>query len=59
MFKESAAFDDCFELNGATTTVDRDMLDKAHYMLRPLMLRRIKSKPKQSGPNSVLQWNLD
>jgi SWI/SNF-related matrix-associated actin-dependent regulator of chromatin subfamily A member 5 len=42
IFPDSAAFDDCFNLT--TSTVNRGTLEKAHYLLRPFMLRRVKNE---------------
>ena len=47
LFKDAAVFDAAFNLNqngNQTIQVDRDMLSKAHYMLRPFILRRLKTE---------------
>lgn len=46
-------FDNAFDLNtngNRTIQVDRDMLSKAHYMLRPFILRRLKSEVEKALP---------
>jgi SWI/SNF-related matrix-associated actin-dependent regulator of chromatin subfamily A member 5 len=42
IFPDSSAFDDCFNLT--TSTVNKKTLQKAHYLLRPFLLRRVKSE---------------
>ena len=44
----SDAFDSAFNL--AASKVDDDMLTKAHYMLRPFVLRRIKADVEKTLP---------
>lgn len=34
-------------------TIDRSLLDKAHYMMRPFILRRLKSEVEQTLPPKV------
>jgi SWI/SNF-related matrix-associated actin-dependent regulator of chromatin subfamily A member 5 len=41
-------FDECFDLGNGK--VDCEMLSKAHYMLRPFMLRRVKSEVENKLP---------
>ena len=49
MFSSSAAFDKAFDLN--TSSMDVDVLEKAHYLLKPFMLRRIKADVEKGlGP---------
>ena len=39
-----------FRFNGASMVLDEDMLGKAHYMLRPFLLRRLKVEVEQKLP---------
>ena len=48
VFQSSVAFDECFNLSHGK--VDAEMLTKAHHLLRPLMLRRIKSEVEKKLP---------
>lgn len=48
IFVSSEPFDQCFNL--AKQMVDQDMLAKAHYLLRPFVLRRTKSEVAQRLP---------
>ena len=62
IFTESSAFDDAFDLTGRerqTSTgiiskndmrVDRNVLSKAHYMMRPFILRRLKTEVEGKLP---------
>lgn len=50
MFTDSAAFDTAFNLGIHKQSVDRDMLTKAHYMLRPFILRRLKTEVEKALP---------
>jgi len=49
-------FSNAFELNGASDTgiqIDRDKLGRAHYLLRPLMLRRLKIEVEKLLPRRL------
>ena len=48
VFKDSSKFDQGFDLS--TKEVDSDLLEKTHYMLRPFMLRRLKSEVEKKLP---------
>jgi hypothetical protein len=48
LFGASASFDNAFNLS--RNTVDDGMLAKAHYLLRPFMLRRIKADVEKTVP---------
>uniref|UniRef100_A0A7S2WMT9 Uncharacterized protein n=1 Tax=Mucochytrium quahogii TaxID=96639 RepID=A0A7S2WMT9_9STRA len=48
MFTSSEQFDQCFDL--AKQIVERDMLEKAHYLIRPFVLRRTKGEVEQRMP---------
>ena len=50
VFIDSGPFDDAFQLNSSDMKIDRDVLDQAHYLLRPLMLRRLKSEVETKLP---------
>ena len=51
IFTASSAFDEAFDIsNTEDQKVDDDMLSKAHFMLRPFMLRRIKADVEKSVP---------
>ena len=50
IFDEEDPFDSCFELIGSEAKVDHGMLDKAHYLLRAFMLRRVKSEVENKMP---------
>ena len=54
VFDDPTPFDDCFSFdkNGGIS-VDRGVLDKAHYLLRPFVLRRVKSEVEQMLPKKV------
>jgi len=49
IFTESTAFDEAFNLSGVIS-INRDVINKSHYLLRPFILRRIKSEVEQSLP---------
>lgn len=54
IFDHSEKFDDCFSFdNGGQISVDRQVLAKAHYLLRPFVLRRVKSEVEVSLPPKV------
>ena len=44
IFTVSEPFDDAFEMGAETINIDRKTLDAAHHLLRPLMLRRLKTE---------------
>eukprot|EP01048_Picozoa_sp_COSAG05_P011864 COSAG05_NODE_1147_length_5730_cov_3.054520_13_plen_95_part_00 len=48
IFTDSHDFDSAFNLT--KSEVDDDMLAKAHYMLRPFILRRIKADVEKTVP---------
>mmetsp|Transcript_12809 Transcript_12809/g.21980 ORF Transcript_12809/g.21980 Transcript_12809/m.21980 type:complete len:1939 (+) Transcript_12809:3717-9533(+) len=48
IFTESSTFDSCFDL--AKQIVETDMLAKAHYLIRPFVLRRTKGEVEQKMP---------
>ena len=50
IFIDSGPFDDAFQLNSSDLKIDRDVLDQTHYLLRPLMLRRLKSEVETKLP---------
>jgi SWI/SNF-related matrix-associated actin-dependent regulator of chromatin subfamily A member 5 len=51
IFKDSETFDVAFDLGmNGKQSVDRDMLSKAHYMLRPFILRRLKTEVEKALP---------
>ncbi len=52
-FTDQSPFQDAFELNAANLVIDRTMLDKAHYLMRPLMLRREKRNVNVKLPECV------
>lgn len=54
VFDHSEKFDDCFSFdNSGQISVDRQVLDKAHYMLRPFVLRRVKTEVEEKLPPKV------
>jgi SWI/SNF-related matrix-associated actin-dependent regulator of chromatin subfamily A member 5 len=51
IFTDLTFFESAFDLNqGKGNKIDRALLDKAHYMLRPFILRRLKSEVEQKLP---------
>jgi SWI/SNF-related matrix-associated actin-dependent regulator of chromatin subfamily A member 5 len=48
IFTAAQKFDDCFDL--AHSKVDKEMLDRAHYLLRPFILRRLKREVEGKLP---------
>lgn len=53
IFKDSETFDNAFNLNSngrQIVQVDREMLTKAHYMMRPFILRRLKIEVEKALP---------
>lgn len=50
VFDARDAFDECFALTTKEIKVDRSLLNEAHYMLRPFVLRRIKAEVEQKLP---------
>mmetsp|Transcript_29170 Transcript_29170/g.56796 ORF Transcript_29170/g.56796 Transcript_29170/m.56796 type:complete len:1721 (-) Transcript_29170:714-5876(-) len=52
-FVDITPFETAFELNTSELTIDREMLKKAHYMLRPFMLRRLKKEVEKILPPRV------
>jgi len=52
-FVDMTPFESAFELNTADMQIDRKLLEKAHYMLRPLMLRRLKTEVEKMLPPRV------
>jgi SWI/SNF-related matrix-associated actin-dependent regulator of chromatin subfamily A member 5 len=48
VFPNSDKFDACFNLSKTSHSVDVQMLSKAHFLLRPFMLRRVKSEVEHS-----------
>jgi len=53
VFTEVDAFDSVFELSGAEIVIERSVLEAAHHMMRPLMLRRMKSEVEKLLPPKV------
>ncbi len=66
VFTDLSLFDDAFNLNsssgpginatsndGGGLQIDRELLNKAHYMIRPFLLRRIKSEVEQKLPPKI------
>jgi SWI/SNF-related matrix-associated actin-dependent regulator of chromatin subfamily A member 5 len=53
IFTDVAPFADSFELNGAAITIDRDVLSAAASLVRPLMLRRMKTEVEKLLPDKV------
>jgi SWI/SNF-related matrix-associated actin-dependent regulator of chromatin subfamily A member 5 len=47
----SPSFDRCFNL--ATNSIDQEQLFKIHTLLKPLMLRRVKSEIQQKLPKKT------
>lgn len=50
IFDNPDAFKNSFGFQGSDIVIDRQMLDKAHYMLRPFVLRRIKTEVEEKLP---------
>jgi SWI/SNF-related matrix-associated actin-dependent regulator of chromatin subfamily A member 5 len=57
IFKDLSLFENAFDLSAASKvngskapSIDRSLLDKAHYMMRPFVLRRLKSEVEQTLP---------
>jgi len=50
IFESGEVFERCFRLSSKTIDIKRDMLDKAHYMLRPFVLRRVKTEVERKLP---------
>lgn len=50
VFVDLAPFEQAFNLNSAVKIINRDLLDKAHYMMRPFLLRRVKAEVEQKLP---------
>lgn len=48
VFSDLALFETAFNLT--EKVIDRNLLDKAHYMMRPFLLRRIKAEVEQKLP---------
>eukprot|EP01034_Spumella_vulgaris_P021260 gene21260-27283_t len=48
--ESSEIFRTCFQLSSAAVNVDRGVLDAAHYLMRPFVLRRIKTEVEQKLP---------
>ena len=54
IFDQSEKFDDCFSFNkDGQMSVNRQVLDMAHYLLRPFVLRRVKTEVEQLLPPKV------
>jgi SWI/SNF-related matrix-associated actin-dependent regulator of chromatin subfamily A member 5 len=53
VFDAREVFDDCFALTVKEIKVDRPVLNNAHYMLRPFVLRRIKTEVEQKLPPKI------
>jgi SWI/SNF-related matrix-associated actin-dependent regulator of chromatin subfamily A member 5 len=54
IFRSSDLFDSCFNIeSNKTAKVDRELLLKVHGMLKPFMLRRIKSEVEKTVPPKV------
>lgn len=54
VFQSSERFDDCFDIKVANKhRVDKELLMKVHHLLKPFMLRRIKSEVEKSVPPKV------
>jgi SWI/SNF-related matrix-associated actin-dependent regulator of chromatin subfamily A member 5 len=49
IFTDLRLFEKAFELN-QKHNIDRELLDRAHYMLRPFLLRRVKAEVEQKLP---------
>eukprot|EP00981_Chlorochromonas_danica_P010710 scaffold3341_cov165-Ochromonas_danica.AAC.25 len=56
IFTDLSCFENAFDLNGQrngaapSLSIDRKLLDKAHYMMRPFILRRLKAEVEQKLP---------
>ena len=50
VFSTSETFDKAFHFEGDYLDVDQRLLDRAHYLLRPFVLRRVKSEVEQTLP---------
>lgn len=50
IFNISDSFDEAFQFNGNDINVDQHLVDKAHYLLRIFLLRRIKTEVEQQLP---------
>lgn len=56
IFTDLSRFENAFDLNGrrkgsvTSVSIDRKLLDKAHYMMRPFILRRLKAEVEQKLP---------
>ena len=53
IFTVTEPFDDAFELGSESINIDRKTLDSVHHLLRPLMLRRLKTEVRL-----VLHYNI-
>jgi SWI/SNF-related matrix-associated actin-dependent regulator of chromatin subfamily A member 5 len=54
IFTDSTAFDSAFNLmDQKNISIDREVLDRAHYLMRPFVLRRLKSEVEQKLPPRV------
>ena len=51
--KARAKFSNAFELSTSTIQIDRETLNNAHYVLRLLMLRRLKTEVEQKLPRRL------
>eukprot|EP00466_Bigelowiella_natans_P005996 jgi/Bigna1/45102/e_gw1.111.20.1 len=52
-FTDMTPFESAFELNASEIQINREMLEKAHYMLRPFMLRRLKTEVEKLLPPRI------
>ena len=50
IFTSSEPFDKAFNLNTSEHKVDSDLLEKAHFLMRPFILRRVKGEVEVSLP---------
>ena len=50
IFTSSEPFDRAFNLNTSEHKVDSDLLEKAHFLMRPFILRRVKGEVEVSLP---------
>ena len=56
IFTVMEPFDDAFELGAESINIDRETLNSAHHLLRPLMLRRLKTEVGSSGSRLTVLW---
>ena len=59
IFTVSEPFDNAFDMGAETISIDRKTLDAAHHLLRPLMLRRLKTEVRDPGVASGHNKHLE